>query len=70
MSDTLPEVDSLSSELLRSFSISLSIGMNNYGILIVMVVLIMSTLIAGAGQTKFFVVLSQKDSWQNMTVNN
>ena len=37
--------------------------MNNYGILIAMVDLIMSTLIAVAGQTKFFAVLSQKDSW-------
>ena len=34
--------------------------MNNYGILIVVIVLIMSTLIAVAGQTQIFVVLSQK----------
>ena len=34
--------------------------MNNYGILIVVIVLIMSTLIAVAGQTHIFVVLSQK----------
>jgi len=34
--------------------------MNIYGILIVMVFLIMSTLIAVAGQTQIFVALSQK----------
>lgn len=40
-----------------------SVRMNNYGIFIVMIVLIMSTLIAVAGQTQIFVVLSQKHSW-------
>ena len=65
MSYWLPEVEFCS--CINTLSIilgnNLSIGMNNYGILIAMVDLIMSTLIAVAGQTKFFAVLSQKDSW-------
>ena len=65
MSYCLPEVDGLiavPSIITKSIALSnnLSIHMNNYGILIVVIVLIMSTLIAMAGQTQIFVVLSQK----------